>query len=184
MDKKDIYEHLASIYLDASSKKKKKSREYPKFLKGVLGFVFVVGLALLLFNSTRKPPSEAETALIFVPDVAKINFHFDPARKETYSIGLNKLDMGRFRALSFSAKKVNYNKNVFLRVEFTNVFQEKSELYVKDISGKWQEYKIDLSKFRNISDWSNMSQLRFVVEEWNAEDKKGIVYIHNVRVLK
>lgn len=184
MDKKDIYEHLASIYLDASSKRKKKSRGYPGFLKGALSFILVAGVALILFKGIHKTANDSETALVFVPDAAKINYHFDPARKETFTIALNKLDMGRFRAVAFSAKKVNYANNIFLRIEFTNVFQEKSEIYLKDISSKWQDYRIDLSKFKNISDWSSMSELAFVVEEWNAQGKKGVVYIHNVRILK
>ena len=33
MDKKDIYEHLAKIYLDASSNKKKKSAAQPRIFK-------------------------------------------------------------------------------------------------------------------------------------------------------
>jgi len=184
MDKKDIYEHLASIYLDASSKKKKKSRRYPEFLKGALSLVLVVGIALVLFKGIHKNANSSETALVFVPDVAKINYHFDPARKETFTIDLNNLNMGRFKTVAFSVKKVNYANNVFLRVEFTNIFQEKSEVYVKDLPDKWQDFRIDLSRFKNISDWSDMSELAFVVEEWNTQGKKGVVYIHNVRILR
>ena len=53
MDKRDIYEHLANIYLDASSSKKKKNKKKHKFNRYILtgsvvvillGFVSVVSL--------------------------------------------------------------------------------------------------------------------------------------------
>ena len=187
MDKKDIYEHLAKIYLDASSKKKKKSKAQqqffrkPFFIIGVSVFVFGIFLSFL-FN--RNKPLKSEIALLLASDAVKINFHFDPAKKETYSLNLNKLDLSRFKDLGFSVKKVNSNGMISLRVEFTNDFNEKSEVYFRDIPLKWQDYKIDLSKFKNIGDWSSMTQLSFIVEEWNVKEKKGIVYIDNVRLLR
>ena len=86
--------------------------------------------------------------------------------------------------MAFSAKKVNYEDSISLRVEFVSAFKEKSEIYFKNISHKWQEYKIDLAQFKNISDWSDMSDLAFIIEEWNAREKKGVVYVDNVRFIK
>ena len=187
MDKKDIYEHLAKIYLDASLKKKKKARKYSKVLKPLIvaGIILFLGLSAFLFTrlNHRLPPG-SQLALVLCPDVIKINFHFDPAKKEIYSLALNKLNLSRFKALGFSAKKANYKDNTSLRVEFISPFKEKSEVYLKDISHKWQDYKIPLSDFKNISDWSEISSLSFIVEEWNVQEKKGVVYIDNVRFLR
>ena len=187
MDKKDIYEHLAKIYLDASSKKKKKSKarlpffRKPFFIIGVSVFAFG---AFFFFAFNRKHTLKSEIALLLQTDAAKINFHFDPAKKETYSLDLNKLDITRFKALGFSVKKVNSTGMISLRVEFINDFKEKSEVYFRDIPFRWQDYKIELSKFKNIGDWSSMVHLAFIVEEWNVKEKKGIVYIDNVRLLR
>ncbi len=187
MDKKEIYEHLAKIYLDASSKKKKKSKARHEFFRKPL---FIIGSCVLGFTViffiyfSRNKSITYELALVLQPDAVKINFHFDPAKKEIYSLGLNKLDLTRYRALGFSAKKINLNDAVALRVEFASEFKEKSEVYFRDIPLKWQDYRIELSAFKNISDWSGMANLSFIVEEWNAKEKKGIVYIDNVRLLK
>ncbi|MFA5145173.1 MAG: hypothetical protein WC723_04125 [Candidatus Omnitrophota bacterium] len=186
MDKKDIYEHLAKIYLDASSKKKK-ARNYPKFSKNLIlvSAVFVFASSLILFNnSQRKKALNSELALVLLPEAAKLNFHFDPARKETYSFNLNKLSLSRFKSLAFSVKKTDHRNAVSLRVEFTTPFKERSEVYFKDIPYKWHDFRINLSEFKGISDWSEISSLSFSVEEWNAQSKKGIVYIDNVRLLK
>ncbi len=184
MKKKDIYEHLAHIYLDASSKKKKKSRRHPQILGKIIFVLFLVAFGSLLFvyaNRNRNPNPGA--ALILCYDPVKINFHFNPAKKESYSVNLNKMDLSRFRALAFSAKKTRRPDSLSLRVEFTNSFREKSEVYIKDLPHKWQEYKIDLSDFKNISHWSGMLDLSFIIEEWNTNERKGEVYIDNLRFL-
>ncbi len=186
MEKKDIYEHLAQIYLDASFKKRKKPQERTKLFRNLfvasVSLVFVLGV-LLAFNFSKRGLN-SQTALVLEPDAVKLNFHFDPAKKELFSIALNNLNLSRYKTLAFSAKKVNYKKDIPLRIEFSNIFKEKSEQYVKNIPLKWEEFKIDLTKFKNVTDWSKMLKLDFVVEEWNVPEKKGVVYLDNIRFLK
>ena len=187
MDKKDIYEHLAKIYLDASSKKSKKTKTYAGFFKNAffIIIVFILGINVAFFNTLRKnKPFNSEVALVLLPDVARINFHFDPAKKETYSVDLKNLNLTRFKTLGFSVKKANYQDTISLRVEFTNAFKERAEVYFKDVAHKWQDYKISLSEFKDISDWSEIASLSFIIEEWNVRKKKGVVYLDNVRLLK
>ncbi|MBL7151960.1 MAG: hypothetical protein ISS89_05200 [Candidatus Omnitrophica bacterium] len=187
MDKKDIYEHLAKIYLDASSKRKKRNKGYPNLLKNVLlvSLVLVFGLSVALLATLQKEePFNSELILVLSPDVLKINFDFNPAKKEIYYLDLNKLNLSRYKTLGFSLKKANHNDNIALRVEFITAFKEKSEFYFKDIPHKWQDYKINFSEFGGISDWSRVTRLAFIVEEWNTTEKRGVVYIDNVRVIK
>ncbi len=185
MDKKDIYEHLAKIYLDASSKKKKKSTKHFLLDKGFfLGLIaiFAVGVVILTYpNHTRKLNSD--TALVLSLDPAKINFNFDPAKKEIYTIDLNKLNLTRFKELGFSVRKTGPAEKLTLKVEFTSTFREKSDVYIRDIPGKWQDYRVKLDQFKKITKWSEVASLSFIVEEWNVKAKKGVVYIDNVRFL-
>lgn len=187
MDKKDIYEHLARIYLDTSSKREKRIKTHRLIFRNLLFisiiFIFVFG-TVLFFSSSRNKSFDSEVALVLLAEATKINFNFNPAKKETYSFNLNKLNLSKFKALDFSVKKSNYQDSLSLRVEFTNTLKEKSEIYFKDISHKWQNYRVNLSEFGGISDWSRMLVLSFTLEEWNTKDKKGIVYIDNVRLLR
>ena len=183
MEKKDIYEHLAKIYLDASLKRKS-SKVHARFKKLFFlstAVVFVLSGLLLIFLPGRKP-LQSETQLVFCPDPVKINFNFDPAKKEIYSINLKGLNLARFKALGFSVKKTSPQDTISLRVEFNSIFKEKSQIYFKDIPYDWRDYKISLAQFKDISDWSAMSDLSFIVEEWNVKGKKGIVYLDNVRL--
>ena len=71
-----------------------------------------------------------------------------------------------------------------MRVEFINRFNEKSEVYVKDIPSKWTNQRIDFIRFAKMRDWRQMKTLAFSVEELNAREKSGIVYLDNIRILK
>jgi len=94
------------------------------------------------------------------------------------------LDISKYKALAFGIRKTNSKDIISLRIEFVNRFNEKSETYVKDISSKWIEHRIDFSRFAKMNNWKQMKILSFSVEEWNAREKSGIVYLDNIRVVK
>lgn len=190
MNKKEIYEHLANIYLDASSKtsrKKNKLRFYPKTTQSLIlvGLVLALGLAsTITYSQLYKHNRQAQIALFLYQDTAKINFNFDPAKKETFALNLKRLNLSKYKILAFSVRKTNPKDIISLRIEFVNRFNEKSEIYLKDISNKWVDHKIDFRRFVKLGDWSQMKELAFSVEEWNAREKSGVIYLDNVRVLK
>lgn len=194
MDKKDIYEHLAKIYLDASLKTKKKQQEYPRIrtfllisLIVIFGFttIFLVTFQNKNKSINSKPAITGELALVLQPSIVKINFNFEPVKKECYTINLNKLDLARFKKLGFYVRKANFDDIITLNVGFTNAFNESSEIYIAKITSyKWQECKISLQDFKDISDWSQMLSLSFTIDEWNTKEKKGVVYIDNIRLLR
>lgn len=199
MGKKDIYEHLANIYWNASSKKKNKSiRPHPKIFKNLffISTLIIFVLIILLFNVSHKSSLlftslngkkliNSELALVLQPDIVKINFNFDPAKEEIYSLNLNGLDLVKFKALGFSVRKANYQDKIILKVEFTNTFNKKSEIYLNEIPAyKWRDYKISFGEFKDINDWSSMLNLAFIVQEGNTKDKRGVVYIDNIRFLR
>jgi len=189
VNKKEIYEHLANIYLDASLKSSKKKRKLLlppriKYTAIALSVVLFLGIgSLAVFNRVSRS-NNSQLALFLHHDTAKINFNFDPAKKETFTINLKQLNLSRYQALAFSARKTNPSDVIFLRVEFVNRFDEKSEIYIKDISSKWRSHQIDFAKFAKLVDWHQMKSLVFSVEEWNAREKSGIVYLDNIRVIK
>jgi hypothetical protein len=191
MDKKDIYEHLAKIYLDASQKTHPKRGRRGKQSSKLFKNLFFVSLSLVIilsgllaFSAYQKPFLPSRLAFVLKPDVTVLNFSFGPIKKEIFTIDLKGTDIARFKSLSFDVKKKNYSDSVSLRVEFTNAYQEKSEIYIKDISSKWKNYIINLSEFKKISDWSAMLALHFMIEEWNAKGERVLVYLDNVSLQK
>ena len=188
MDKKEIYEHLAKIYLDASSKKKKRTKTHLRLYSNlfIISLVLLVGTgsALISLASKKKNHLSSETALFITNEPSKINFNFNPAKKETYTINLNRLNLNHFKQLAFSVKNTDPKDILSLRIEFTNAFKERSEIYLRNVPSKWQEFKIAFLDFKNITNWSEMAHISFSVEEWNAQNDKGVLYIDNIRFLK
>lgn len=184
MQRKDIYEHLAEIYLNSSPRHKKKPVKATKVFSVVFasGILFLCSLIIVFsaINFRKNKSLKSTTTLILQHNIIRLKFNFDPAKKEVYTIALNKLDLMKFTTLGFSTKKESLKDIISLRVEFTNAFKEKSEVYIKDISNKWQEHQIKLSEFKEISDWSDMTELSFIIEEWNAEEDGGVVYLDNI----
>ncbi|MEI6632137.1 MAG: hypothetical protein WCL25_05955, partial [bacterium] len=122
MDRKDVYDHLAKIYLDASSKTKRKKRhkDHSKITQGLFALAAVGMLSLLLvflLSARKNKDLTSEIALIFAPEAVKINFNFDPAKKEAYSLNLNSVNFKHFKVLAFSVRKANPGGSVSLRVE-------------------------------------------------------------------
>jgi hypothetical protein len=194
MNKKEIYEHLAKIYLDASSPKNKKGKPKKNFRNlFFIGLVIIFGVSISSFLLHNKNISlgdkvhiTSERALVLQPsNIIKINFNFEPATKEIYSLNLNKLNLQGFKALGFSCRKSDFDDKITLKIEFTNTANQTSEYYIGNLKTyKWQDYKIALSDFKNITNWSKMSNLSFIIEDWNTQKKSGVVYIDNIRLLQ
>jgi len=187
MDKKDIYDHLAKIYLDAPAVKRNKTKTLAKDHKNFIIIALAIGLGLSALVLTRfylHKSLQQQMFLEFSSEPVKINFDLDPAKKKIFSFNLNKADLSAYNGLGFSVKKSNFEDNVSLRVELTNIFKEKSEIYIKDIPNNWKYIELNFSDFKAISDWTSMSGLAFIIEEWNTKENKGLVYIDNVRMFK
>ena len=186
----DIYEHLAEVYLN-SSRNKKKNHTYPKSLfrnlfklSIVVITCLVVIIVLMLTTFGKKQVSKSQHILILESHTTKIDYDFNQVKKEAAVFDLKDMNLLGFKTLSFRARKSNYRDDLHMSVEFISDFGEKSQIYIKQIPTRWQDFKINLDEFKNISDWTSMNRLLFVLEEWNAQDKKGIVYFDNVYVLK
>jgi len=185
---KDVYEYLANVYLGSSRNKKKNHTPLKPLYKNLvkLGITVVGCLIIVLTMSVfgEKPISKSQHALILEDNITKLDYNFDQSDKELAMFDLKDMNLLDFKTLDFRARKSNYKDNLHLSVEFISEFAERSQIYVQQIPTKWQDFKINLSDFNNITDWSRMRQLLFVLEEWNAQEKKGTVYIDNICFLK
>jgi len=189
MEKQDIYEHLAEIYLDASLTKKKKPRGWT--IKGIAGWAaavaVVIGFVFFIFSVPHKKPPVLENALLLSSNnPVKIIYNFTPGSKELSSLFLNNLNLQAFKSLAFAARSDAPSGSMpAIAVEIENKTGEKTLVYVRDAGRKWQQYTIPFSDFKPaISDWTQVKSLSFIVEEWNSPRKKGVVYIDNIRFLR
>ena len=193
MDKKELYEHLARIYLDSSKKhpRKKKKHQYLIETKHLYIGIIVLVLVSTPLVLTKTGPfhkktglPEYRTALVIQPDAIKINYNFIAAKKEVYTVPLKGLDLTAYKAMAFAVRRARANSSASLRIEIVNALNERAEVYIKDVPLAWKEYKMELPSFKKITDWSKTKELLFIAEEWNTREKKDVIYIENVRFLK
>jgi hypothetical protein len=189
MEKKEIYEHLAKIYLDASLEKKKKFNEYP--FKNYL-FITLIGLVVVVVLSIFILPLKTKSyqryaysrEIINYPNLIKLSSDTNPIKHNQYHIDLKQINLNKLHVLEFSARKKDFSDKVRLKIKIMSSSKEKSGVYVDDILEKWQDYQIDLKEFKHIKDWTKILCLSFIIEEPNIKTKKNTVYINNVRFVK
>ncbi|MDD2703696.1 MAG: hypothetical protein PHC33_06830, partial [Candidatus Omnitrophica bacterium] len=171
MNQKKIYDHLADIYLDSTirAKEAKNNREIekngeavtpaviePKPESNIYKKLFIISIAavcvlLILFAAGRNHRLAFESSMVLAPEAVKVDFTFEPAQKSIYSIRLAKLNLSKYKTLKFLAKTENPKDEISLRIELDNSLNEKSEVYINTLSGKWKDYAVDLADFKKIS---------------------------------
>ncbi|HLD41137.1 MAG TPA: hypothetical protein VJA84_03060 [Candidatus Omnitrophota bacterium] len=188
MEKNEVYDYLARIYLD----KQPKAQEEKKGALRQIGFPVFLIVAVILFFSFYfiwrlpvrlvKPQVQslqinAGSQLIRI----KYNFNNSDLKRAGYSLNFADLDVSKFSVLGFQARHEIKHGPLNLRVEIENRRREKAVCYVRGISGKWNSFEIKLSDFSGISEWAGLTEVSFVVEEWNALNKEDTVYLDEIR---
>jgi hypothetical protein len=187
MEKKDIYDHLANIYLDSTLTDKSTTSSDNSRFKAFFFISVTIVLCLLLvifFLMSKKKVISSQDALVLHPDVIKISYTFNPVKKEVYNVDLNKLNLSQYSSLVFACRNNNPHNNCAFRITLANTYNETSDTYITRIPNKWHEYTIELSDFKHISNWSAMKALTFSIEEWNSKEKQDAVFIENIRFVK
>ena len=98
---------------------------------------------------------------------------------------LQNLDASKYDNVALKVKgdaKVGYT-TVF-KVEIKNASKQVGRYYVTNITDQWQDVVIPLKDFKGITDLSNMTEFVVVFEDRIASNKKGVVYIDDIRFTK
>ena len=92
------------------------------------------------------------------------------------------LDASEYDALNFWVKgdpKAGYT-TVF-KIELKNANKQIGRYYVSSVSDQWQEISIPLSEFKGLIDKTNLTEFVLVFEDRMASNKKGVLYIDDIR---
>ena len=100
-------------------------------------------------------------------------------------MALPNIDVSGYDNLAFWVKgdaKAGYT-TVF-KVELKNAGKQIGRYYVTNVTDQWQEVVIPLSEFKGLTDTSNMTEFVVVFEDRIASNKKGIIYVDDIRFIK
>lgn len=98
---------------------------------------------------------------------------------------LPNIDVSGYDNLTFWVKgdeKTGYT-TVF-KIELKNAGKQVGRYYVTNVTDRWQEVVIPLSAFKGLTDISNLTEFVIVFEDRIASNKKGIIYVDDVRFTK
>jgi hypothetical protein len=70
------------------------------------------------------------------------------------------------------------------KVELKNASKQIGRYYVTSVTDSWQDIVIPLKDFKGITDYSNLTELVIVFEDRIASNKKGVIYIDDIRFTK
>ena len=149
------------------------------------------------FGSWNKDPADFTQGCTEAFDSA--NRHGDAgfAMKLEYSVdsknpayngfwmALPNIDVSGYDNLAFWVKgdsKMGYT-TVF-KIELKNAGKQVGRYYITNVTDQWQEEVIPLSEFKGLTDTSNLTEFVIVFEDRIASNKKGIVYIDDIRFTK
>ncbi len=187
MTRDEIYDHLAQVYI---GKKKKADAESRRQLNAWL--VINILITVLIFASAfygltaflRHKRAELKSNVIFLlnkgPVKLSYNFNGSFPPVESFSLTVPPIDAGKYKSIRFSVRAKEEGNPGILKIVLKNKRNETASYYIRDIKMSWKEYVIPLEEFKQITDFSSLTELSFVLESWNVQKDKGIIMIEDI----
>lgn len=98
---------------------------------------------------------------------------------------LPNFDATKYDALNLWVKgdsKAGYT-TVF-KIELKSANKQMGRYYISNVGDQWQEISIPLSEFKGLIDRSSLTEFVIVFEDRMASNKKGVLYIDDIRFVK
>lgn len=192
MEKNEVYDYLAKIYLDKQPAAKAEKKAQVKGLDYWLLFLILIAIGALGILFYFRYPSFLLEPERYSLDIStgnefikiKYNFALRGTKKEGYTLTLADLNAEGFSALQFKARSLKKNESIKLKVELENSLKEKSFIYINGLTDSWNKFSIAMTDFKEITQWDGLTQVSFIVEEWNVVEKDDCVYIDEIRLIK
>jgi len=187
MTRDEIYDHLAQVYL--GKKNKAKPRLEKKQFSAWLVFNIIITVVIFAtsfygFTAFLARRSDVlQNRIIFAlnkgPISLRYNLGYPYPQIKTFSIAVSHPDVKKYGHLEFSVRGAEGRPGT-IRVELRNRLNEVSSVFVDEIGSGWTQKRISLEDFEEITDWSSISEVLFVLESWNTKTEKGLLIIDDV----
>ena len=188
MTRDDIYDHLAQVYLGKKNKieETKKKKQFNAWLLINIGITVIIfassiyGLTAFLAGRADSLQNQVIYALNKGPIRINYNLNYPYPPVKTFSLAIPAINAAKYTSLQFKARALEEGSPDIIRIEIKNKKNETASVFVQKIDLSWKNFDIPFEEFKQITDWSDLNEVSFIFESWNAEKKKGIVLIDNV----
>lgn len=186
MNRDEIYDHLAKVYLskrEVVEEKKPEPRPNAWRLINLLITAFIlvsVVYGLTAFLTQRRDIFKSR--VIYALNNSPIRLSYSVGGKypqiQNLTIAVPAMDVTKYSHLNLSLRSMNGNPGI-LKVVVSNARAEQAAYYLEGIGNNWQDYSISFAQM-NLTDWKFIKDIAFVVEAWNTKDPVGTVLVDNI----
>lgn len=186
MTRDEIYEHLAKVYLgkreNVSTARKKKRANQPGLviniaITAVLVISTVYGFTAFL---TDKAGTKHQVFYALNNDPVRIvydlNDPFPAAKAFVLDVPVN---ASKYAFLNFSIRGMNGAYPGVVKLAVVNRRNERATYFVRNVNADWQKVHVPL-KGLNLTDWTTVREVSFILEAWNTDFRKGTVLIDDI----
>ena len=187
MTRDDIYEHLAQVYL--GKKKKVHQENKQKFNAWLLINIIITlvifassfyGLTAFLAHKGDELQNKVIYALNNGPIRINYNLGYPYPSKKVFTLNVPQMSADKYKELQFTIRGMEEGFPEKIRVEVKNNKNETASVFIDSVNLNWQNVRIPLGDFKQITDWDGIAEISFILEAWNADKNKGIILIDNV----
>ncbi|MEI6437569.1 MAG: hypothetical protein WCO69_02325 [Candidatus Omnitrophota bacterium] len=186
MTRDEIYDHLASVYLDKRAKVEVKKTKTPSawlainiVLTALILTSVVFGLTAFLTRHDDLLKSRVIYALNNSPIRLTYNVGEGYPQAKDLTIPLPSVDAAKYSRLNLTLKAAGAGGPGMLKIVLSNAKDEHASYYLQGIKSKWQDYSISFDQL-DLTDWKSLKAISFVIEAWNAQKADGTVFIDNI----
>jgi len=194
MNKKDIYEHLAAVYLNTPKKSRSRRKDHIHFGSvskvffklGVFFTTITLVVAFSIIYAQNQQANNTGPVVILGSEINRLGLDsFSSQQKEIARFDLRNINFAKYNALGFSIRKSNYKDKVLVRIELSDAYGRHSKFFIDQLpTYSWSDLKIKVNNFRGSYNRAKAYSLVFIVDDWNSKEDKGALYIDNIRLLK
>ena len=188
MTRDEIYEHLAKVYLGkrenaAQQQKKKKTLNQSWLVINIVITAVILISTVYGFTAflTRRVALQNQVFYALNNNPIRITYDFNdpfPSTK-TFSIIIPHKDASKYSFLNLTIRGMNAAYPGIVKMVVGNQRNEKATYFIQNVQSHWQKVSISLEKL-NLTDWTTVSDVAFVLEAWNVDFKKGTVLIDDI----
>ena len=187
MNRDEIYDHLAQVYLgkkNSVQETKKKKLNAAWLMTNIM--ITLVILASSFYGLTaflKRQEVDFKNKIVYSLNNNPIHIAYDldypyPPIK-TFSLMIPSKDVSKFSKVNISIRGMDQGYPGVVKMVLSNQKNEKATYFIQDVGLGWQKVSIPLSKF-NLTDFTSITDLSFVLESWNVRSKKGTVLLDEV----
>jgi len=188
MTRDEIYDHLAQVYLgkrdDIDKIKKKKHMDSWLVINIVITAIIfssaIYGLTAFLTHRGDGLQNRVIYTLNNGPVRMTYNLNTPYPSVKMFSLSVPSINVTKYKNLQFAVRGQEGGWPGTMRIEIKNKRNETASVYLEDVQDKWKTFEIPFDEFGSITDWSDISEIGFVLEAWNAENKEGKILIDNI----